>query len=128
MYLFHFINLKPVLFREEKMAEIIESLTDGVTFKVPAHMSGPNVFRFKQNVQEALEQNPRSVVMDFDGVDFIDLHGLVIFRDLCELIRISGAQAFAYRLNREMRELFGDFELLADLGSIKPVSEALRSA
>ncbi|MFH1068088.1 MAG: STAS domain-containing protein [Candidatus Glassbacteria bacterium] len=110
------------------MADIIESLTDGVTFKAPAHMSGPNVYRFKQKIMEALKEKPRAIVLDFDGVDFIDLHGLVIFRDLCELIRISGAQAFAYRLNREMRELFADFELLANLGSIRPISEALKTA
>jgi len=40
------------------MAEMINALTDGVAFKAPAHMSGPTVHRFKQQVMERLADDP----------------------------------------------------------------------
>jgi anti-anti-sigma factor len=110
------------------MAEIINSLTDGVTFKAPKTMNGPNVHRLKQKVMDSFEQNPKAIVIDFDKVDYIDVHGLVLFQDLCEIIRVYGAKTFAYRLKPEMRHLLDEFDLLADLGTVKPAASALKTA
>ena len=63
------------------MAEIINALTDGVTFKAPAHMSGPSVHKFKKQVMDSFESDPKSVVIDFGDVDYIDVHGLVLLRE-----------------------------------------------
>jgi len=110
------------------MAEIIDALTDGVTFKAPSAMSGPNVHRLKQEVMASFENKPKAIVIDFEKVEYIDLHGLVLFQDLCEIIRVYGAKTFAYRLKTEMHHLLDEFELLADLGSVKPVDSALKTA
>ena len=110
------------------MAEIINALTDGVAFKAPAHMSGPNVHRFKQQVIDSLTGEPKSVVIDFGEVEFLDLHGLVLLRDLCEVIRVYGIRAFAYRLSEELQQLLGEMEMLDDLGEVKPEDLALRTA
>jgi anti-anti-sigma regulatory factor len=110
------------------MAEIINALTDGVTFKAPAHMSGPSVHKFKKQVMASFESEPKSVVIDFGDVDFIDVHGLVLLRDLCEVIRVYGVRAFAYQLNGQMQELLGGMELVEDLGDIKPEAFALMTA
>ena len=110
------------------MAEVINALTDGVTFKAPRTMSGPNVHRLKQEVMDAFNDNPKAIVIDFGDVDYIDVHGLVLFRDLCEIIRTYGAKTFAYRLGPEMHQLMDEFELLADLGTVKQVDSTLRTA
>ncbi len=110
------------------MAEIINALTDGVAFKAPAHMSGPNVHRFRKQVMAGLASEPKSVVIDFGEVDFIDMHGLVLLRDLCEVIRVYGVRAFAYRLNEQMHELLGDIDLVDELGDVKPEAFALMTA
>ena len=110
------------------MAEIINALTDGVAFKAPAHMSGPNVHRFKQQVMDSLVEQPKSVVLDFGDVDFIDMHGLVLLRDLCEVIRVYGIRAFAYRPSAELKDLLGEMEMLDDLGEVKPEELAIRTA
>jgi len=67
-------------------------------------------------------------VIDFGEVEFLDMHGLVLLRDLCEVIRIYGVRAFAYRLSGELQQLLGEMEMLNDLGEIKPEEFALRSA
>jgi anti-anti-sigma regulatory factor len=110
------------------MAEIINALTDGVAFKAPAHMSGPTVHRFKQQVMESLAGDPKSVVVDFGEVQFLDMHGLVLLRDLCEVMRVYGVRAFAYRLSSEMQELMGEMEMLDDLGDVKPEEFFVKSA
>jgi|GEM_PF-2924684 anti-anti-sigma regulatory factor len=110
------------------MAEIIDALTDGVTFKAPSAMSGPNIHRLKQEVMASFEQKPKAIVIDFDKVDYIDVHGLVLFQDLCEIIRVYGAKTFAYRLKPKMRYLLDEFDLLTDLGTVKPEKSALKTA
>lgn len=110
------------------MAEIINALTDGVTFKAPRTMSGPNVHCLKQEVMASFEQKPKAIVIDFNQVDYIDVHGLVLFQDLCEIIRVYGAKTFAYRLKPKMRYLLDEFDLLADLGTVKPEKSALKTA
>ncbi len=110
------------------MAEIINALTDGVAFKAPAHMSGPNVHKFKSQVMASLTEDPKSIVIDFGEVAFIDMHGLVLLRDLCEVIRVYGVRAFAYRLNAQMQELLGGMELVDDLGEVKPEAFAMMTA
>ena len=110
------------------MAEIINALTDGVAFKAPAHMSGPTVHRFKQQVMESFADDPKSVVIDFGEVEFLDMHGLVLLRDLCEVIRVYGVRAFAYRMSDQLQDLLGGMEMLDDLGDVKPEDFALRTA
>ncbi|OGG04674.1 MAG: hypothetical protein A3F83_12165 [Candidatus Glassbacteria bacterium RIFCSPLOWO2_12_FULL_58_11] len=110
------------------MADVINSLTDGVTFKAPAQMCGPKVHRLKMDIMASFKDEPKAIVIDFDEVDYIDLHGLVLFKDICDIIRVYGAQAFAYRLKAPMRDLLADLDLLSDLGSVQPESAALRSA
>ena len=110
------------------MAEIIDSLTDGVAFKAPATMSGPNVYQLKEQVMASFDEEPKSIVIDFSAVEYIDLHGVVLFNDLCEIVRMFGAKAFAYQLSEQMREILGDIDLLADLGNIKSYDSALKTA
>ncbi len=110
------------------MAEIINALTDGVAFKAPAHMSGPNVYRFKKQVMASFASEPKSVVIDFGDVDFIDVHGVVLLSDLCDVIRVYGIRAFAYRLSEQLQELLGEMELVDDLGDVKPEEFAMLTA
>lgn len=110
------------------MAEIIESLTDGVAFEAPEQMSGPNVYRLKEQVMASFGENPKSIVFNFSEVEYIDLHGVVIFNDLCEIVRMFGARAYAYQLSEQMREILGDVDLLSDLGEVKPYASAMKTA
>jgi hypothetical protein len=41
---------------------------------------------------------------------------------------MAGERTLTYRLSGSIRELFRDLDLLADLGSVKPVDSALKTA
>lgn len=110
------------------MAEVINALTDGVTFKAPQTMSGPKVHGLKLDVMASFQNGPKAIIIDFGEVEYIDLHGLVLFKDICEIIRVYGAQTFAYRLKPEMRELLSEIDLLADIGSETLSGLTLKSA
>ncbi len=95
------------------MAEtLIAPQRESITFKAPRQMNGPAVHRFKREVIDSFGEEPRLVLIDLGEVEFIDVHGLVLFRDLCEIVRTFGARVRLCRLSRQMRELLAEVELL----------------
>ena len=96
------------------MAEMLESLKNRLTYKAPQLMSGPNVHRMKKEILESLGNEVDEIVIDFSEVAYIDLHGLVLFKDICDLVRTAGKRAYAYMLQPQMRELLDEVDLLAD--------------
>ncbi|HUU27289.1 MAG TPA: STAS domain-containing protein [archaeon] len=107
------------------MAEVLNTLMDRVSFKAPQTMSGPNVHRLKTEIMDFLKEDPKVVVIDFSGVDYIDLHGLILFKDLCEIIKVCGGQTYAYRLNQDVRNLLAEVDMLAEPGREQLVEQAL---
>jgi len=96
------------------MAEMLESLKNRLTYKAPQLMSGPNVHRMKKEILESLDNEVEEIVIDFSEVAYIDLHGLVLFKDICDLVRTAGKRAYAYMLQPQMRELLDEVDLLAE--------------
>lgn len=99
------------------MAKVLDSLKTQLKFKAPRLMSGPNVHRLKQEILGALDNDTEGVVIDFSEVAYIDLHGLVLFRDICDLVRTAEKKAYAYMLQPQMRELLAEVDLLAEAES-----------
>ena len=96
------------------MAEKLDSIQGQLTFKAPQLMSGPNVHRLKKEILKSLESDGDEIVIDFSEVAYIDLHGLVLFKDICDLARTAGKKAYAYMLQPQMRELLSEVDLLAE--------------
>ena len=96
------------------MKKIPDSTKGRMSFKAPQVMSGPNVHRLKTEVLEFLGKDVEEIVIDFSEVGYIDLHGLVLFRDICDLVRTAGKKAYAYMLQPQMRELLAEVDLLAE--------------
>jgi len=110
------------------LAEILAALKEELTFKAPAEMSGPNVHRLKNKVVESFKEEPKAIIIDLGKVEFIDLHGLILFKDLCDLIRTYGAVAYAANLRPEMYDLLTEVDLLARAGNDSPAEYVLQSA
>ncbi|MEA1996080.1 MAG: STAS domain-containing protein, partial [Gemmatimonadota bacterium] len=96
--------------------EMLTLPVERVTFKAPETMSGPNVHRLKMDVMESFNDEPQEIIIDFTDVDYVDMHGLIILKDICELIKTSGTQGFACNLNPDMHELLTEIDLLAATG------------
>ena len=94
------------------MVKLVAPLKDRVVFKAPRNMSGPNVHRLKMEVLEAFKEEPKAVVIDFSDVDYIDFHGLVLFKDICDIVATFGAQAYATRLRPEIKNLLAEIEVV----------------
>ena len=96
------------------MNQMPVQLKDGQMIKAPEIMSGPHVHLLKKQIMQSLDNKEEVIYIDFSDVAYIDLHGLVLFKDLCELIRTSGKTAFAYMLQPDMRDLLAEVDLLAE--------------
>jgi anti-anti-sigma regulatory factor len=103
------------------MIELLSPVAERVTFSAPQQMSGPNVYRLQQEILGFLGEGQKEVVIEFGEVEYIDLHGLVILRDLCEMLTLCGSRPVASGLRPEMQDLLIEAELLdvsaADFGS-----------
>lgn len=94
------------------MLELLSMPVERVTFKAPRQMSGPNVYRLCRDVQGSCGTEQQRVVIDFSEVDYIDLHGLVLLRDLCELVSAGGGRTWAARVQPEMQDLLNEMKML----------------
>ncbi len=94
------------------MLELVTPLRERVTVKAPQQMSGPNVYRLSRQVQDAFAADQEGVVIDFDGVDYIDLHGLVLLKDLCDLVEVCGGRTWAAHVAPDMLDILEEAELL----------------
>ena len=98
------------------MLELVTPLRERVTVKAPQQMSGPNVYRLSCEVQEAFAADQEGVVIDFEGVDYIDLHGLVLLKDLCEMVEVCGGRTWAAHVGADMLDVLQEAELLGTVG------------
>ncbi|MEA2064467.1 MAG: STAS domain-containing protein [Gemmatimonadota bacterium] len=110
------------------MAETLAEIKERITAQAPQIMSGPNVHKLKMKILEVLKTDTQEIIIDFSDVAYIDLHGLVLFRDICDLVRIAGGKAYAYMLQPQMRELFEEVDLLAETENAGSDHYLLKSA
>ncbi|MFC1537625.1 STAS domain-containing protein [Gemmatimonadota bacterium] len=96
------------------MTKVLDAMKDRLVFKAPQLMSGPKVHLLKQEILKSLDSEDTELLIDFSDVAYIDLHGLVLFRDICDLVRTAGKKAYAYMLQPQLLELLAEVNLLAE--------------
>jgi len=89
----------------------VDSKGETTTVYVSGRIDIPGAERLKRTLDQIAENNPKKVVLDFGGVDFIGSSGIGKLLTFGQGLTARGGRAQIVNLNKEIKAVFASAKL-----------------